>query len=271
MTPLPRPFPQGRSREMSKLRSVLSDPGGTTECGVVEVSNARPPRGRPFAPVSERELYPTLRSLARKLPGADRGVLLVSELVGPFGVADLVTVVGQPELLAERLSTNVPPLLSEVDCMILAACKGKAVRKEEISAIIGKPLLMTQRRIAKLVTIGAVESNVAGKIKCTAYIRPVGRIWALEAKMRSWDRALAQSLRYSLWADGSVAVLSHIPNASAAAAKQRAEVMGLGLTHRDKWLQRAKIQKHSESRRLWASEHVVAAIVGITGRLTSQN
>lgn len=245
-----------------KVPRVLSDAGDSSGPAVVEVSNVRPPRGRPFEPLLERELYPTLRSLAKKLPGADRGILLIPELVGPFGIADLVTVVGQTELIAERISSNIPPLLSEVDCMILAACKGHPVKKEEIATTIGRPLPTTVRRIAKLSALGALESNFNGKIKRTASIRPVGRIWALEAKVRSWDRALAQSLRYSLWADGSIAVLNHIPAASTTEAKQRAKVMGIGLTHRNKWLQRAKMQNHTESRRLWASEHVIAAIMG---------
>ena len=231
---------------------------------VVEVANVRPAHGRLFEPTGERDLYPTLRTLAARLPGVSRtGALLIPEVAGPFGVADLVAVIGAQKRLESRLAANVRPLLSEGDCALVVACGRRGVSKWELPSLVHKPEIETMRRVSRLVSAGALESSSTGRVRRVEGIVPIGRVWALEAKLTSWSRALSQALRYSLWADGAGAVLGHLPSSSNKEAKGRADSMGVGLAQGSSWLLRPRVHKHPESRRLWASEHILAALTGL--------
>src|SRR4051812_12851029 len=81
-----------------------------------ETSRARP--GRRFQPTHERALLRSALSAAGQLPGAHRGVLVVPEMSGPYGIPDLTALVGDPAALSARLDLPVPPLLHEVDAAV---------------------------------------------------------------------------------------------------------------------------------------------------------
>jgi hypothetical protein len=90
----------------------------------------------------------------------------------------------------------------------------------------------------------------------------VGRLYAIETKVRDWQRAVRQARIYALWCDSYVIVMPRISRGSlqqmvAAVAADRA-----GLVVDRKWVRRPRLARTSSAHRLWGSEHVVAAFGG---------
>ena len=76
---------------------------------------SRPRAGRRFTPSHELALLGPAIDATGALPGAHRGLLVVQESTGPFGIPDLTALVGSPALLTDRLALGVPALLHQVD------------------------------------------------------------------------------------------------------------------------------------------------------------
>lgn len=230
---------------------------------VQEWSPARVPAGRRFEPVAERELDPVLRDLASRLPGARGGVTVIAEMPGPRGLPDLVAVPVTPRLGA-RLDLDCPPLLSWSDARLAAAC---STTRAWSSAALARRLDFDERavrpRLRRLVSWGALTQTPQGAFMRAARLQPIGRIYALEAKVDDWSAGLGQALRYGSWADASAAVLAGLPRDPSRAVAQATQ-LGLGLAHNARWLVRPRVREMSLAHRLWASEFVVAALADAT-------
>ena len=247
---------------MMLLPSVLvtSQPLGCGETTLPawEVASAKVPRGKLFEPIEEVALHPVLRQLAMRLPGASRGVLMVPEFVGPYGVADLLVVTYVGDKLANRLALGIDPLLSELDAaLVVVAHPLKPRTISELAAAVGRTERAIRRRVSGLVSRGALVETTAGYMKPSA-LRPVGRLWALEAKVSDWRRGVGQANRYGVWADGSALVLSRVTNEADVISS--ASRLGLGVAHGPRWLIRPTLRPQNDATRLWASEHLIAAL-----------
>lgn len=228
---------------------------------VQERANLLTRPGRRFAPGAERELEPVLRGLAARLPGADRGVTVIAEMPGPAGLPDLVAV-PLTSALADRLSYGCPPLLSWPDIRIVAAASvNRPLSTAALSRRIGAEERVVRRSVPRLVRCGALIRTPTDCLVRPAAMQPVGRLYALEAKVADWSGGLDQALRYGAWADASAVVVSRLPqDHSKAIALARDLQLGLALGPR--WLVRPTVRRLELARRLWASEHVVAALTG---------
>lgn len=216
--------------------------------------------GRRFAAIEERELYPALRDLASRLPKASGGIVVIAEMTGPTGLPDLVAVPVTPRL-EQRLQLATPPVLSWSDARLAAACS--TVRPFSLHTLarrVGEDEGATRRRAQQLVRTGALLSIRSGYVRASA-LDPIGRIYALEAKVDDWSAGLGQALRYGSWADASAAVLGKLPKDHSRAVDQ-ARQLGLGLALGATWLVRPRVRRLAFAKRFWASEHVVAAILG---------
>lgn len=226
---------------------------------VIESSRVR--AGRRFAPIRELELEPDALRAARDLPGVHRGLVVLRELAGPFGVPDLVAVVGSPQLLDERLALAVPPLLNQVDAGVVAAAAPRAGRTvETLARRVGWPVESVRRRLPELVRVGALLAAGPNSYVRPPALRPVGRLYAIETKMKEWRRALRQARTYSLWCDSYVLVLSSLGPSSRTALIEAVAEDGAGLVVGGQWLQRPRLGSRSAAQRLWGSEHLVAAL-----------
>lgn len=214
--------------------------------------------GRRFPPTAERELYPALQELAAFLPGCCSGVLLIAEMPGPRGLPDLVAVpIG--EELGRRLSHSCPPLLNWNDARLVAACTTlRPTSVEVLARRLGHDVEGTRRRVRRLIQQTALLQVGSGYVRCKA-MQPVGRIYALEAKVDDWCGGLGQALRYGTWADAATLVVSRLPRDPSRAVAQ-AQRLGLGLAVGRRWLVRPTIRPLSRAQRLWSSEHVVATL-----------
>jgi hypothetical protein len=225
-----------------------------------DVHAGRPRAGRRFEPIAERMLSESALRAARTLPGAHRGVRILLETAGPFGVPDLLAIVGPLELLDRRLALEVPPLLNQVDAGVISATAPAAARTlETLAKRLSWPVETVQRRLPHLLRIGALVRAGAETYVRPADLASVGRLFAIEAKVRDWRRALRQARTYSVWTDGYVIVMpevgaSSLPGLLAEVSRDRG-----GLMLNGKWVLRPRLLTRTPAQRLWGSEHAIAA------------
>lgn len=197
------------------------------------------------------------------MPRAHREVAVFRELAGPFGIPDFVAIVGPKDALRKRLALKVPPVLNEIDAAIIAHTSPKAGKTiEKIAERLGWPGSTIQRRVPGLLRTGALED-----IGDHRYVRPValstvGRLYAIETKVRNFKRALRQARTYALWCDNYVIVMPQLSEASLVLAREAVAADRGGLVVAGKWVQRIRAHDLPTARRLWGSEHVVAAALG---------
>lgn len=235
--------------------SLLAHDGAT----FVEVPSRRPSRANLFQATHELAVLPELRAAASRLPGAARGVVLVEELRGPWGVPDAAACVVKAGDFAARLACGVPPLLSEQDARLVAAASGWQ-RREELGVAARVRGDQLRRRVGQLVRSGALVER-DGRLRRDPALVPLGRLWALEAKASDWRAGLVQARGYRLWADGAVLVVGALPRDTGPLVAE-ADRMGLGLYGEGRWLSRPRLTLPGPARRLWASEHMLAAVRG---------
>jgi len=240
------------ARASSRDRSKASE-------RIAEYTTSRTRAGRPFVATVERALDPALRSLAARLPRAAGGVVVVPEMPGPYGVPDLVAI-PNPRGLTARLESPVQALLAWGDALVVASASAvRPLSPQSIASRAGLGEAITRKRLRRLALAGAVVDMGDGRYTRVPALAPVGRVYTLEAKIDNWSAGFSQALRYGSWADASAVVLAQ-PPADRSTAIEQARNLGIGLAAGTRWLVRPRIHQHPPGRRLWASEHVVAAL-----------
>ena len=224
-----------------------------------ETNNPRP--GRRFEPVHELALLQPALNACAALPGAGRGLLVVREMTGPFGIPDLTALVGDPKRLRSRLELGVPPLLNRADAGIVSATHPAAsLSAQQISERLHWPEDTIVRRLPGLVRIGALNEVRAGRFVRPAALAPLGRLYVVEAKVKEWGRALKQARKYSVWADGYVLVMGPLSAAVTQELEVEVDRDRAGLVVAGRWIRRPVMHRLPNVRRLWAAEHLVDAV-----------
>lgn len=229
---------------------------------VVSLETSRPRAGRRFEPSHELELLPDALRAAKGLPGAHRGLVMVSEMTGPNGIPDFTALVGEETKLDSRLSCDVPPLLNEVDAGVVSVSAVKQARSaQQLAGLLGWPEATVARRLPSLVRNGAL-SDEGGRFTRHEALQPLGRLYAIEVKVSDWRRALRQARVYSLWADNYVLVLGRLTDAASTLALDQVEIDSAGLYINNCWHRKPTSNKLPPYKRLWAAEYLVAALRG---------
>lgn len=224
-----------------------------------EVSaDSRP--GRRFEPTVERLLDDDLVTLAMRLPGASEGLAVTREFPGGRGVADIVAVTRWQEDLQRRIAMPIPFLRNETDCAVVAAFAPNQTRTVRS---VGKRLGMSEeqvaRRVRALVETGHVHAHGSGFRRADG-LEPIGRAYALEAKVNDWQKGISQALRYSMWCDAAAVVLLRPPR-DLGEVKSRCSRLGLGLAVGSKWVVRPRIGRPHSGLRLSMSEQWARTMV----------
>lgn len=241
-------------------RSVAGSTGASGR-SVSARATSRPRAGKRFLPTHELALLNDALQVCASLPGASRGVLVLAEMTGPIGIPDLTALVGPVDQLNARIAQGVPPLLSEVDAGVVAvAHPNRGLSVEGLAEAVGWPAETVGRRVAHLLRKGALVQSQPGRYRRPPALAPLGRLYAVEAKVRDWRRGLRQVRSYSVWADSYVLVMG--PLAAGPLVQLRNEVAGDqgGLVVDGKWVMRPRLHPLPPARRLWASEHFMAAV-----------
>lgn len=209
--------------------------------------------GRRFEPVAERLLDSDLMTLSMRLPNASRGVAFVREFSGGRGVADAVAVTSWHKGVLDRMALGLPFLLNETDCSIVAAM---AANQTRTLSVIARKLGMSEsqltRRLRPLVAGGYVEARGSGYRRVRG-LEPIGRSYALEAKVSDWRQGISQALRYSAWCDAAAIVLLRDPR-DLDEVRRRCSSLGLGFASDGRWVVRPRIGRPNTGLRLVASE-----------------
>ena len=218
-----------------------------------------PRPGRRFEATEERLLDNDLLTLATKLPGASSGLALVREFTGGRGVADAVAVTGWQDAVRDRLSMQLPGLVNGTDASVVAALSPRQTRTApSIARRLGMSEGQAVRRLRRLVASGHVEP-AGGGFRRVRGMEPVGRAYALEAKVSHWQQGIGQALRYATWCDAAAVVLLKPPR-DLSEAKERCSKLGLGLAVSDRWLVRPRIGRPQAGLRLAMSEQFVRLV-----------
>lgn len=220
------------------------------------------PSGRLFEPIAEKSLTESLLGLADELHSPGSRVVAVPEFVGPLGVVDLLALVVSDSLTVDRrMASGIPALLSEPDCVIVAALRpDEAMLVGELQQSVGVRPKTLQRRLQRLARVGAV-TRCGDAVLRHESLQPLGDLHVFEAKVSDWRSAMHQAARYGVWADFVSIVLGRVPSDSAALSIAW-DTSRAGLAHAGEWLRLPGRGRHGLARRLWAAEHVVAALAG---------
>jgi hypothetical protein len=228
--------------------------------GPVVMPKSRP-LGRPFQPTIEAELLPGVVLAAVRSARSDRRLIVVPELRGPFGVADVGILETVDGVLAARLELGIVPLLNQLDAAIVSSLHtSRPLQLSSVSRTLGWPEQHLVRRIEGLRRRGAVLQLGSGSYLRPAALMPLGHLAVYEIKVNDWRRGLDQATTYAIWADSATLALTRLPRNSGAVLGL-AESRRVGVITDGVWRRRAERQRLAPSVRLWASEFVVASLL----------
>lgn len=217
--------------------------------------------GRRFPAVQEAALYPAALKAAKSLPGASSGVLLVPEMSGPLGVPDFLAMVGGRKALELRLDSGVPPVLSELDCSLIAALfplRAKSVNT--LASELGWSEELVLRRLTGLAKVGAVTRNNAGRFIRHSSLSVGGNLYAIETKVRNWQQAVRQARGYRTWVNNYVLVFGPLGERSLISATAAVVSDSAGLVVDGKWTNKPTPRRLRPQKALLGFEHLIASL-----------
>jgi len=217
--------------------------------------------GRPFAPGLERELEPDLRAAAIKLGGRSGDLVLLPEFPLPVGVPDLVAVSLNQDLFAARLASGIPPILGSRRASVISSC---GVRRPAslrlLVSVTGSSEKHTRAIIGELVRAGAITRFGSGWVRDPA-LQPLGKVFALEAKVSDWRSGFAQSLRYGVYAQNVTLVVGKLGERASQSAEEACRSHGVGLYIAGRRRVQPRSQVVKLERRFQSSEQVLAVLM----------
>ena len=182
------------------------------------------------------------------------------EFAGPIGVPDFTAYVGPTSNLFDRHAIGVPPVAGDIDAGIVSVTHvGRPRDVHEIAAAIGWPLSRIVPRIRRLVDVGALIEPRPGTYVRPAAIDASGRLYAVEAKIEDWRKALRQVRTYRIWADAYVLVMTGLSDRTRGALLAEVKRDRGGLVVDGEWLTRPRIEITDGWRRLQALELFAAS------------
>lgn len=222
--------------------------------------NAQVRPGRRFQPTVERQLDQDLMRLSMRLPRAPEGLVVLHEFSGGRGIADAVAVTKWQQPVRDRIDLGLPFLRSETDCSIVMALSPSQTRTTPtIATKLGMSEEQVMRRLSRLISGGYVELSGSGYRRVRG-LEPIGRSYALEAKVSDWRQGISQALRYSTWCDAAAIVLLRDPR-KLDEVRYRCSRLGLGFASDGRWVVRPRIGRPHSGLRLAASEQLAQKIV----------
>lgn len=226
----------------------------------LEVATSTPRPGRRFEPVQERELHQDALGAVQGLPGASRGLVVVPEFAGPFGIPDFTAYVGEIDRIRRRQDLDVLPVVNEIDAGILSAAHMKRPSSaQELAQTLDWPLDSIRDRVRGLSRRGALIEATPDRYVRPEPLEPGGRLYAVEAKVDDWRSALRQVRTYRVWADSYVLVMGPLSESAhlALTAEVRRDRGGLMVSGR--WIVRPLLGNTAVRRRIQAWELLAAA------------
>lgn len=216
--------------------------------------------GRRFEPTVEQSLNPDLAVAASTLQVArHRSTFVLAECRLPFGVPDAVVLAADDVYFQDRLDSGIPALTTAAEVRMVVAAQRRPHTAGELAEVTGLSAPVARRYLQGLDASGALE-RLGDRFRADRRLRPVGRVFALEAKVSDWRSGYEQCLRYGLYADGTALVLPRVTDKARDPLLNMTRPQGVGVFAAGRWLSRPRMSKHERERRLHASECVVGAL-----------
>lgn len=219
-----------------------------------------PRPGRQFEPIAERLLDEDLLVLSTRLPRASEGIALIHEFAGGRGVADVVAITGWQEAAQRRIALQLPPLVSEMDCTVVAALSPHQTRTlDTLEKTLGMSREQLTRRIRSLISDGYVFTSGSGYRKVKDF-EAIGRAYALEAKVSNWRQGISQALRYSTWCDAAAIVVMKDPR-HLDEVRAQCLALSIGFASEGRWIVRPRKGHPNPGLRLAMSEQFIQHLI----------
>lgn len=216
--------------------------------------------GRRFQPGRELALHGLVERVAVALPG-EGDVILIPEMPSPLGLPDFLAAIGVGRWLQRRREAEVPPVLSEIDCTLLAALNHKAaLRPSTIARRSGWHEAEVERTLARLLRSGAALETPTGTLLRHPALEPEGTLIAIETKHDGWRRAVRQGRGYRTWASNYVVVLGEVGGLARSRAAAETRDDGAGLFNGAGWITRPTQRQPTKGRRILGMEYLFAAV-----------
>ncbi|HZX06780.1 hypothetical protein [Kribbella sp.] len=197
---------------------------------------------------------------AATLPGVPEDVLLVPEMPSPLGLPDFMALAGGQKWLQARRAAGVQPFLAEADCSVLAVLHPRqALSLATVARRIGWSLAALEPVLTRLEKAGAVETTPGGAHRVNPALVPRGSVFALEAKVKDWQKAVLQGRAYRTWANNYVVLLGDVGPVAERRAAERVAHDGAGLYSSSGWIVKPRARRPAPAKRLWGFEHLYAA------------
>lgn len=223
--------------------------------------------GRRFQATDERQLHDQAVAAAASLPGAAAGVLAIPEMTGPIGIPDFVAVVGGRDRIARRVASGIPPITGELDCAIVSCLFPRRPRTaSSIAAELQLADAYVEGKLAALGRIGAVHTARGSYTRAEA-LTPGGTLYAIEAKLTDWRRAVRQARGYRTWANNYVLVMGTVAERSRGHILDELRSDHAGLYFNNAWTVRPRPVALPSRRRHLAFEYLAAALMDSSPRL----
>ena len=211
--------------------------------------------GRLFAPKAEARLHGVLRQRMVELQWRSNLLLISSEFRSPRGVPDLTGLGVDSSLVARRVESGLSYLQSMPDCAIAAAASlERAITPKTLARRTGLSESQVVERVRRLANSGhLLETD--GRYRRHPSLILSGHLLAMEAKVDDWRGAVAQTLRYSAWADRTAILMPHASSELLDATRP----FGTGVATPERWVRRPRRHTSLAGLRLQAVERLVAA------------
>lgn len=179
----------------------------------------------------------------------------------PLGLPDFVALLGGEKWLSARSAVGAAPVLSETDCVVLAALHvARALAPESVMRKLGWDEGRLDPIASRLVRSGAALRSNAGALSLHPGMVPHGRLIAIETKLKDWRRAMQQGRAYRTWSDNYVVLLGQVGTAALERARAEVTADGAGLYVPGRWIVRPQARRAPLSRRLQGFEYVYASL-----------
>lgn len=226
----------------------------------LEIATSTPRAGRRFEPIQERALHQDALGAVRDLRGASRGLIVVPEFAGPFGIPDFTAYVGDIGRVRRRHRLNTPPIVNEVDTGVLSVAHvRRASSAQDIARALGWPVESIGDRLKGLTKRRALIELSPDRYVRPESLEPGGRLYAVEAKVDDWRSALRQVRTYRVWADSYVLVMGQLSENAQTALTNEVKRDHGGLMLAGRWVVRPRLGHAAARRRVQAWEMFAAA------------
>lgn len=204
--------------------------------------------------------------------GREAPDFIAREVVGRHGIADLVAVQFDADVLRARSEAGLLAVPDLTSLRAIEACRRAPRSASALAAALGLTLSGVRRAVQVAHDSGALDVTGDNRYRANpAWSRCVRRLVAVELKRSDWQRSAAQLWAYKEWASATWLVLGQRPPLTAVEVLRDT---GAGLAYLDINAEMRVVLRPKTSRRIagiasvWAGEQALSQAIAAGKNLT---